>query len=238
MSGVRGTDTLYLFVEGSTERTFANVVIGPHLANFGVYLYKPILIANARRHGQVHRGGVGYSYQTLHDDIAGFARGQQADDVYFTTMIDFFRIHRDFPGRHEPEAQPPHSPHDRVAHLQHRFADDIGDTRFIPFIQLHEFEAYLFCGPDHFAASFPQARSEIEALSHIANGVATPEEINDGPTTAPSKRIEAIFPSYGRGKVAIGPRVAELIGLSTIRSKCPHFDAWLTRLEGLGGSQA
>jgi len=226
---------LYLFAEGPTERTFADVVIKPHLANFGVYMYKPILIANSRHHGQVHRGGVGYSYQTLHDDIAGFARGQRAGDVFITTMIDFFRIHRDFPGRHDPEAQPPHPPQDRVAHLQRRFADDIADTRFLPFIQLHEFEAYLFCGPAHFAASFPQARAEIVLLQQIADGVATPEEINDGPTTAPSKRIEAALPGYGRGKVAVGPRVAELIGLPTIRAKCPHFNDWVTKLERLDG---
>ena len=33
-------------------------------------------------------------------------------------------------------------------------------------------------------------------------------------------------------------QVAELIGLDVIRSKCPHFAGWLTRLEGLGAGHS
>lgn len=50
---------LYLFVEGQTERTFADILLKPHLATHGVYLHKPILIANARKKGKVHRVEVG-----------------------------------------------------------------------------------------------------------------------------------------------------------------------------------
>ena len=48
---------LHLFAEGLTEQTFADTVLKPHLANFGVYMQKPTLIAHARRRGRVHRGG-------------------------------------------------------------------------------------------------------------------------------------------------------------------------------------
>ncbi len=48
---------LYLFAEGQTEQTFADNVLKPHLANFGVYLQGPVLIAHARRKGKIHRGG-------------------------------------------------------------------------------------------------------------------------------------------------------------------------------------
>jgi hypothetical protein len=76
---------------------------------------------------------------------------------------------------------------------------------------------------------------QIAALNAIAEGHATPELIDDGQHSAPSKRIIAEFPDYEDAKPAIGPQVAELIGLEVIRGKCPHFAAWLSRLEQLGG---
>jgi hypothetical protein len=60
--------------------------------------------------------------------------------------------------------------------------------------------------------------------------------INDGPNTAPSKRIASQIPDYEDAKAAVGPEIAELIRLDTIRSKCPHFHAWLSRLESLGSA--
>src|SRR5205085_12516159 len=48
---------LYLFAEGTTEQTFADTVLKPHLASLGVYLHRPVLIAHARKKGKVHRGG-------------------------------------------------------------------------------------------------------------------------------------------------------------------------------------
>ena len=62
----------------------------------------------------------------------------------------------------------------------------------------------------------------------------SPELIDDGQSTAPSKRIIAEFPDYEGAKSAVGPQVAELIGLETIRAACPHFSKWLTVLENLG----
>ena len=73
----------------------------------------------------------------------------------------------------------------------------------------------------------------IAALEAIANRHVTPELINDGQHSAPSKRIIAQLPDYVHAKSVVGPQVAERIGLAVIRSKCPHFSAWLSRLEQL-----
>jgi hypothetical protein len=70
-------------------------------------------------------------------------------------------------------------------------------------------------------------------LNAVAQEYATPELIDDGPHSAPSKRVIAQFPDYEDAKPAVGSQVAELIGLDVIRRKCPHFDAWLARLEKL-----
>jgi hypothetical protein len=58
--------------------------------------------------------------------------------------------------------------------------------------------------------------------------------IDDGQHSAPSKRIRKQFPDYPAAKPVAPVSIATMIDLSTIRSKCPHFNQWLTALEKLG----
>lgn len=222
---------LYLFAEGYTEQTFAANILKPHLANMGVYLGNIILIAHARKGGITHRGG-GRSYIPMKNDIRRILKQETGRDVFFTTMIDLYAIHTDFPGRDDAERLR-QLPDKRVEALERSFAEDIGDQRFIPYIQLHEFEAYLFSDPTKFKFFYNHHEKAISALQAIADGVKIPELINDGEHSAPSKRIIAKLPDYKDAKRVYGPQVAALIGLEVIRSKCPHFHAWLSRLEQL-----
>jgi hypothetical protein len=64
------------------------------------------------------------------------------------------------------------------------------------------------------------------------------EHINDGFETAPSKRIIDLIPEYYGRKVSAGPDIAEYIGLSVIRAKCPHIDGWLKALHDLSWGDA
>lgn len=223
---------LYLFVEGPTELAFADTVLRPHLERLDVYLQGPILIAHAKKKGKVHRGG-GRKYLPMKNDILRFLKQEKGADVFFTTMIDLYAIHSQFPGLSEAE-KVRHTPIMRVQLLEQAFASDIGDNRFIPYIQLHEFEAYLFSDPTWFGYFYDRHQKQIDELIAITASKANPELIDDGPQTAPSKRIIAHFPDYEDAKTAIGPQVAELIGLGVIRDKCPHFAAWLSTLEKLG----
>lgn len=93
---------------------------------------------------------------------------------------------------------------------------------------MHEFEGLLFSdcvafasaiGRPDLAASFQGIRDEFE----------TPEEINDSPVTAPSKRVEALVAGYQ--KPLFGTVAALDIGFDAIRAECPHFDRWVTTLE-------
>jgi hypothetical protein len=169
----------------------------------------------------------------MKNDILRFLAQEKDADVFFTTMIDLYGIHADFPGLNEAEKLR-HLPDKRVELLEQHFAQDIGDLRFIPYIQLHEYEAYLFADPTCFELFYDHHANEIAALKAIADSCATPELIDDGEHSAPSKRITAQLPNYKRAKSVVGPQVAELIGLDVIRGKCPHFSAWLSRLEQLG----
>ena len=223
---------LYLFAEGPTEQTFADTVLKPHLANCGVYMQGPILIAHARKKGRVHRGG-GRNFTAMQNDIKRFLKQESGNEVFFTTMIDLYALHSNFPGLEEAEKLR-NTPYKRVEALERSWFDETSDRRFIPFIQLYEFEAYLFSDVSQFDFFFDNAGSKISALQRVVDGVQSPELINDGQHTAPSERINDQFSEYEKSKARVGPQMAERIGLENIRSKCPHFEAWIENLEKLG----
>jgi hypothetical protein len=103
-------------------------------------------------------------------------------------------------------------------------------ARFVPFVVMHEFEGLLFSD----CAAFSRAigRPDLEArFREIRQQFATPEEINDSPDTAPSKRIEELVRGYE--KPLLGALAVLEIGLTRIRSECPHFNGWLEQLESL-----
>jgi hypothetical protein len=220
---------LYLFAEGQTEQIFASRVLTPHLALSKVQLHHPVLVANARKKGMVYRGR-GRHYLPMKNDIIRLLKQDSNPETFFTTMIDLYAIHSDFPGLSDSENLR-HLPQQRVEYLENMFAQDFDDRRFIPYIQLHEFEAYLFSQPENFGNHYLSANKSITALKAIADKYSTPELIDDGQHTAPSKRIIREFPDYGDAKTVIGPQVAESIGIDIIRRKCPHFDSWLSKLE-------
>jgi hypothetical protein len=101
-------------------------------------------------------------------------------------------------------------------------------ARFIPFVIMHEFEALLFSDCEAFSRGI--GRPDLcGAMQSVRGAFTNPEEINDSPLTAPSKRVEALLPNYQ--KPFLGTLAVIEIGLNRIRQECPHFGAWLTRLE-------
>ena len=224
---------LHMFVEGTTEQVFADTVLKPHLANRGAYLHKPVLVAHARKKGHVHRGG-GRRFRPMQNDIERRLKEDASADMHFTTMVDLYALYCDFP-RKEKADELRARPYDRVAALEAAWQEETDDRRFIPFIQLHEFEAYLFVGVARFPEFCDSSRGGVAQLQRVADSMDSPELIDDGQHSAPSKRIIEQIPAYKRLKTSVGPQMAADIGLRAIRLKCPHFDAWISRLEGLGG---
>ncbi len=223
---------LYLFAEGQTEQTFADTVLKPHLAQYGVYMQGPILIAHAYKKHRAHRGG-GRSFDAIHKDIGRFLKQDSASNVFFTSMIDLYALSKRFPGT-EKAARYDNDPYRRVEVLEEAWAEKAGDERFIPHIQLHEYEAYLLADISRLSF-FYQNTEALGKLQRIVDAVGgSPELIDDGQQTAPSKQITKWLPKYAGEKVIVGPQAAERIGLSKIRSQCPHFAKWLERLENLG----
>ena len=110
---------------------------------------------------------------------------------------------------------------------------DVGNPRFLPYIQVHEYEALLFSDPDGFAEGIGQ--QELSSQFHaIREECGNPEEIDDDPNTAPSNRITACHPRYS--KVIDGTLAAQQVGLAAMRAECPHFREWLEKLAALSPS--
>lgn len=223
---------LHILVEGQTEEGFVNIVLAPDLANYGVFA-DAHRITTGRRRGQIFRGGV-TTYDHLARDLVLWMKQDGNKDSWFTTMVDLYALPDDFPGwKTIPVAA---NALEKVVHLENEFREDIAkrmgslpvSRRFIPYIQLHKFEALLFSDTICFKEAFPDSASAIAQLSEVRRAFPGPEHINDSPLTAPSKRILDIFPDYQ--KTVAGILIAQRIGLARIRSECQHFNDWLDRL--------
>ena len=102
-----------------------------------------------------------------------------------------------------------------------------------PYVQMYEFEALLFSDISKFELHDHWDNEAEKRLQRICDAFETPEDINNSPRTAPSKRLNDIFSGYGNNKTLYGPLIAEDIGLDKIREKCPLFNQWVGELEQL-----
>jgi hypothetical protein len=219
----READTMsrvYLLVEGQTEETFVRELLQPHYTRAGIFLTSIIVSTSPG-----HKGGV-VSYAKVRPQIERLCK--QDADAHVTTMFDLYGLPPDFPGKSDPAWPRQGNGQQKATFVESCMAQDIRQHNFIPNIVVHEFEALLFVQPECFAEWADEYVTE--SLTSVRQSTA-PEDINDDPHTAPSKRILATMPGYQ--KTLHGPLIACDIGLDAMRGDCPHFDGWLRKLEAL-----
>lgn len=213
---------LAISVEGRTEEEFVNQVLGDRLREACVEP-TPILIGKARGGS----GGGNVSVERLASDMARLHWNFDA----ITSLVDFygFRGRRDAETVDELEG--------RVCRaILEELPEDPDPRRIIPYVQQYEFEGLLFSDVDAFQVIEASAGS-LQALRTIRGRFPTPEDINDHPDTAPSKRIAGVMRQYGmRGysKVVHGPLIAEETGLEVICRECSRFKEWTRQSKTLG----
>ena len=218
---------LYVTVEGQAEKEFADKGLKPHLAGYAIDVRPRVVVTN-RKLGK--RGGI-LDFDKIRGDIGRLMKEDKNEEARFTTMVDLYALPSQFPGW--DEARKKSNPVERVKVLENALETEFAEPRFLPFIQLHEFEALLYCDLTELQRRIATSEAGIEAL-RAEVGAMNPEDINEGATTAPSKRIIRHVPIYEKNKVRVGAPAAAAIGLNTLRSRCPHFGDWLSRLEALG----
>lgn len=223
---------LIILVEGQTEETFVNDILSEYLGHRGFHSVTAKLIGNARL--RATRGGI-KSWQSAKQDIIRHLTTD--DEQIVSTLVDFYGLPADgakaWPGR---DTALHGNALDKGEHVQAALSEAIGlemglgfdPDRFVPFVLMHEFEALLFSDVHSFCQAIGKPE-QVDAMRAIRDEFTTPEEINDSPITAPSKRILQVFPAYE--KPLMGALGILEIGLPSIRNCCAHFNRWLTTLE-------
>ena len=206
-------------------------VLAPSLWELKIYV-TPVILGVAG-----HKGG-NVSYARVKKDI--LLQLKQDRKGHCSTMLDLYGLRRDFPGIPLPSNL---SGPQRAELIERAVYKDISaaipelraDIRFIPYLQPHEYEGLLFSDPCFsdlgIFASVLGKPYLSKQLRDIRDAFPTPEDINDKPNSAPSKRVLSLYSAYQ--KVIEGTLAAQEVGLETMRQECRHFAAWLSRLESL-----
>ena len=207
--------SILILCEGQTEELFVNRILEQYLQTKNIFV-KPVLL-----------GGVSH-YAGIKRDLERLGKNEQYDIL--TTMLDYYKLPQDVPGvRTCKEGEP-----SRIAeHIEKFIYEDLKEKikieKFMPYIQMHEFEALLFSNVDCFDKCKGIKNKMISELRGEVSKFSTPEHVNNSEQTAPSKRIKRIFGAYQ--KTTDGMNVANAVGIETMIKRCPHFADWIRKLE-------
>ncbi|MBC8987551.1 DUF4276 family protein [Pedobacter sp. N36a] len=213
-----------IICEGQTEQVFCERTLSPYMIGKGYHIQAPTI-----KHT---RGGI-VKWDILEKQIETHLKSEK--DAFVTTFIDYYGLYKkfEFPGWDEAELIP--DKNTRMEKIESEMRARINSSyrnRFIPYMQLHEFEGLLFNDINIFINQIP--KDDLIGLSELKQifvDYANPEMINSGRSTAPSKRLSRIILGYN--KVVYGDIIAESIGLERIRNKSPRFNNWIETLESL-----
>ena len=223
---------LLIHVEGQTEERFVIEVLAPHLYPRGYNVIRARIIGNARQRDR--RGGI-KPWPAVRKEILNHLR--QDAGCLVSTMVDFYGLPQSgagaWPGRKAAAITAYSVKADSVenallADVSKYMGKGFNPNSSVPYVMMHEFEAMLFsdCAASSHGIGSPALAIQFQA---VRDAFASPEEIDDSPLTAPSKRVENLVPGYT--KPLLGTLAALEIGLEAIRRECPHFRSWLARLE-------
>jgi hypothetical protein len=213
-----------VLVEGDTELSFVDEVLSPELEKKGIYL-SPTLFRKK------HKGS--FRYQNCQKRIVNSIKEDFSN--YATTFVDYYQLPQDWPGRTESQSYQNYK--DKAQKIEQALLNDVidqmGDSwnpaQFMPYVQMHEFEALLFSDTSALAETDSKITNQLEKILKL---FSCPEEINDNYDTCPSRRIKQHIGNYD--KRVDGIIAAQKIGLRKMREECPHFNEWITKLENLG----
>jgi hypothetical protein len=216
---------LHIVAEGQTEKRFVEQVLCGYLGTFNISTDVRCIQTSPG-----HKGGL-LKYSHLKKDLERWMREDQEGDCIFTTMIDLYALPTDFPKY--SECYRITEPYAKVNKLENAFDEDIDSNRFIPYIQLHEFETLLLIDLEKIREEYLDGvnQRKYRELQNYLNSVTNVELVNDGSMTAPSKRLGYCITSYD--KVYAGANIAKSIGITNLKESCSHFNEWISKLERL-----
>lgn len=213
-----------IICEGQTEKLFCNDILSPYFISKNIQIQPPLI--------KKSMGGI-VKWSELKRQIEIHLKSDNT--AYVTTFIDYYGLYKKYKFPRWEEAEPEPDKIKRMEILESGMSDDITESlrhRFIPNIQLHEFEGLLFNDINIFHQQIPQNELiGIDELQQTFEQYDNPEMINNNRETSPSHRLERIILGYD--KVIYGSLLAEAIGLEKMRAKSPRFNQWLNSIEHL-----
>lgn len=214
-------------MEGQTEEAFVNDVLAPHLLNHEIYASATI-VGTPKRRGSAPLTKGGGHWPRWERDIRRVLGEQPQTGFRVTTLFDLYGLPSGFPGlrQHAKDSDTGR----RCDNLEAALARTISDSRLIPYLQRHEYEALVLASLPSLRALL-DAKDDVDGLNALEDEIAgvAPEDVDDGKETAPSKRLRKHIPGYS--KTVHGPLAVSDKGLNVLRTKCPRFNTWLCRLE-------
>lgn len=217
--------SIKILVEGPTEILFVNDVLKPYFYEKGISV-RPFLF---------QEGGGVPKYPRSQNQILNTLKSDRS--CFCTMLVDFYGLPKDWPGRKNADRRRAYL--EKGATVEKALFADIcsqlgpsfNQSRFIPYVQMHEFEALLFS--DTLMLAETARKSDVSAqLQGVLQSFSCPEEINDHYDTCPSRRIKQYIENYV--KTVDGIIAACKIGLTKMRQECPHFNEWVAKLEDIG----
>ena len=221
---------LHVIAEGQTEERFVKNTLAAHLGKFQISTdVRRVMTSRDKRRAVVYRGGL-ISYLKARKDIQSWLKEDRHPESRFTTMFDFYALPSNFPDYEKAKGIA--DPYQKIEVLERGFQDDINESRFIPYIQLHEFEALVLADPANLEHEYFEHEAAIRSLQNVLEQAGGNSElINDHPETAPSKRLLRLIREYD--KVSVGADLAGLNGIDFLKKNCLHFCSWMEALERL-----
>ncbi len=176
---------IVVLAEGPTEKIFIADMVVPYLAVEHSVFMTPIIISKPGQKG----GDV--KFARVKNDIELHLK--QRSDTYLTLFVDYYGINGDWPGLVESKRQSePSMKAEKInsatkAKVNSLFGTCDSYRRFIPYVSMHEFEALLFSESQKAAELLHVSKRKIDEIIAECGG---PENINDSPMSAPSKRLK------------------------------------------------
>lgn len=213
-----------IICEGETEKEFCIKILAPYFAAKNIFIQSPLI--------KKSMGGI-VKWSELKKQIHLHLWNDKT--AFVTTLIDYYGLYKkyQFPGWEE--AMTIQDKNSRMDFLENAMLESVEKDlkhRYLPYIQLHEFEGLLFNDIKVFYEQIP--KNELvgtDELKQTFIDFENPEMINDKKETSPSHRLERIVKGYN--KVVYGNYLADAIGLDKIRSKSFRFNNWLQKIENL-----
>jgi len=218
---------LFIVVEGETEERFLRKVLYNEFIQKGIHIEAQQWITNRK----LGISGGGSSFELIENHLKRLmARYQYDKNIFISVMVDLYAFPKGGNTIYDEQVMRQQTGKNKATLLQEKMEERMQYKNFIPYVQLHEYEALLLSKPEALLSFYTEKEKEIASLTAEISGIQ-PEEINETPEGAPSRRIIKYLPTYKKQKTTAGVITAEKIGLTLLREKCPHFNDWITKLE-------